>query len=131
LCLNCRGSGETQDVIDGLLCCNDCSRCQSSGKLPGPEIDPQWLSSTVRDLVKVIRGGKPCGRCNECIGGLEGKCCHVYPPHYDRTPILADALLDSGCDCEELLIHLRSETHLPYCWALAATSKSFGSTSAS
>jgi hypothetical protein len=34
-------------------------------------------------------------------------------------PILADALLDAGCDDEELMAHLRSEgTHVRGCWAV-------------
>jgi hypothetical protein len=38
---------------------------------------------------------------------------------FDRLPILADALLDAGCDDEELLAHCRSEgPHVRGCWAL-------------
>ncbi|HEX5270305.1 MAG TPA: hypothetical protein VFW33_07460 [Gemmataceae bacterium] len=38
---------------------------------------------------------------------------------FGRLPILADALLDAGCDDEELIRHCRSaEPHLPGCWAL-------------
>jgi hypothetical protein len=38
---------------------------------------------------------------------------------FDRLPILADALLDAGCDNEELLAHLRTEgPHVRSCWAL-------------
>jgi hypothetical protein len=38
---------------------------------------------------------------------------------FDRLPILADALLDAGCDNEELLAHLRSEgPHVRGCWAV-------------
>ena len=37
----------------------------------------------------------------------------------DRLPILADALLDAGCDDEDLLTHLRSPgSHVRGCWAL-------------
>jgi hypothetical protein len=44
----------------------------------------------------------------------------VYKEHaFDRLPILAGALLDAGCDNEELLAHLRSEgPHVRGCWAL-------------
>jgi len=38
---------------------------------------------------------------------------------FDRLPILADALLDAGCDDAELLDHCRSEgPHVRGCWAL-------------
>jgi hypothetical protein len=38
---------------------------------------------------------------------------------FDRLPILADALLDAGCDDEELVRHLRAEgPHVRGCWAL-------------
>jgi hypothetical protein len=38
---------------------------------------------------------------------------------FDRLPILADALLDAGCDGEELLAHCRSAgPHVRGCWAI-------------
>ncbi len=38
---------------------------------------------------------------------------------FDRLPVLADALLDAGCDDEELLDHCRSkEPHGRGCWAI-------------
>jgi hypothetical protein len=38
---------------------------------------------------------------------------------FDRLPILADALLDAGCDDEKLLHHCRSEgPHVLGCWAV-------------
>jgi len=38
---------------------------------------------------------------------------------FDRLPILADALLDAGCDHEPILAHCRSEgPHMKGCWAV-------------
>lgn len=38
---------------------------------------------------------------------------------FDRLPILADALLDAGCDAEELLVHCRSVgPHVRGCWVV-------------
>jgi hypothetical protein len=39
---------------------------------------------------------------------------------FTPTPILADALQDAGCDCDDLLNHLRDPqaTHVRGCWAL-------------
>jgi hypothetical protein len=40
---------------------------------------------------------------------------------FDRLPILADALLDAGCEDEELIRHCRSEgPHVRGCWAVDA-----------
>src|SRR5262245_53575541 len=60
--------------------------------------DPAWHTS---DVLLLARG--------------------IYDEHaFDRLPILADALQDAGCDCDDLLTHLR-ETAAPHvrgCWAL-------------
>ncbi len=37
---------------------------------------------------------------------------------FDDTPVLADALEDSGCDSAELLTHLRGNGHVRGCWVL-------------
>jgi len=50
-------------------------------------IDPRWLTSTVIDLAQAI-----------------------YDEHaFERMPILADALMDAGCDSEEIIAHCRSD----------------------
>jgi hypothetical protein len=44
---------------------------------------------------------------------------------FDRLPVLADALLEAGCDDEELLAHCRSEgPHALGCWAVDLLSTS-------
>lgn len=59
--------------------------------------DPSWLTSTVAALA----------------GG-------IYAENgFDRLPILADALMDAGCDDAELLTHCRSDgPHVRGCWAV-------------
>jgi hypothetical protein len=58
---------------------------------------PEWRTSTVLALA---------------TGIYEEKA-------FDRMPILADALQDSGCSNEDILNHCRSETvHTRGCWAL-------------
>jgi hypothetical protein len=60
-------------------------------------IDPRWLTSTVVDLARLI---------------YEERC-------FDRLPILADALMDAGCDDDEMLIHCRGDgLHARGCWAV-------------
>jgi hypothetical protein len=59
--------------------------------------DSRWLTE---DVVGVARG--------------------IYEDRaFDRLPLLADALMDAGCDCDNILIHCRSEgPHVRGCWVL-------------
>jgi len=60
-------------------------------------VDPSWLTSTVHALAKGIYDEKA----------------------FDRMPILADALMDAGCNNEEVLHHCRSEApHVRGCWLI-------------
>jgi hypothetical protein len=66
---------------------------------PAPPVvaDPRWLTSTVVDLARVIYEQRD----------------------FERLPVLADALMDAGCDSEELLAHCRSEgPHVRGCWVV-------------
>jgi hypothetical protein len=59
--------------------------------------DPHWLTSTTVALADTIYAERAL----------------------DQLPILADALEDVGCDCANLLAHLRSDgPHVRGCWAL-------------
>ena len=61
-------------------------------------IDPRWQTSTVIDLATVIYE-----ECNAV----------------DKMPILADALMDAGCDNDEVIAHCRSEgPHVRGCWVV-------------
>jgi hypothetical protein len=60
-------------------------------------IDSRWLTSTVSDLASSLYAEKD----------------------FDRMSILADALMDAGCDSEEILNHCRArEPHARGCWVL-------------
>ncbi len=60
-------------------------------------LDPRWLSSTVLDLARTIYDERV----------------------WERMPILADALMDAGCDNEEILNHCRGPgPHVRGCWAI-------------
>ena len=62
--------------------------------------DPVWRAWNDGGLVKIAQG----------ILGERA---------FDRMPIVADALLDAGCDNEELIAHCRSGgDHVRGCWAL-------------
>lgn len=60
-------------------------RCEQATAGQDVVIDPRWLTSTVIDLTASLRGD------------------HAF----DRLPILADALMDAGCDDEGIIAHLR------------------------
>jgi hypothetical protein len=68
------------------------------GNLSRPvTLDPTCLTSTVKQLAESIYQDRA----------------------FDRLPILADALEESGCRQEEVLKHLRSRgEHVRGCWAL-------------
>jgi hypothetical protein len=59
--------------------------------------DPRWRTA---DVVGLARG--------------------IYEERaFDRLPLLADALLDAGCDDEHLLAHVRGPgPHARGCWAV-------------
>ncbi len=61
------------------------------------EIDPRWRSSTVIDLARTIY--------EESV--------------WERMPILADALMDAGCDSEDILSHCHHKgPHVRGCWVV-------------
>jgi hypothetical protein len=60
-------------------------------------VDPRWLAASVLDLARVIYDERA----------------------FDRLPILADALMDAGCDTEEILNHCRGDgPHVRGCWVV-------------
>ena len=63
-------------------------------------VDPAWLRWNDGTVVKLAQA--------------------IYEERaFDRLPLLADALLDAGCDTEELLAHCRSAgPHARGCWAV-------------
>ena len=62
-----------------------------------PECDPSWLTSTVVALA----------------GGIYEERA------FDRLPILADALMDAGCDHADVLPHCRAAgPHVRGCWVV-------------
>lgn len=60
-------------------------------------IDSRWITSTVIDLARTIYDERT----------------------HDRMPVLADALMDAGCDNEEIISHCRSDgPHVRGCWVI-------------
>ena len=74
-------------------------RCIFGNPFRPVAFDPRWRAETAVALAGGIYDGR----------------------HFDRLPILADALEDAGCDAADLLAHLRaSGPHARGCWALDA-----------
>jgi hypothetical protein len=60
-------------------------------------LDPRWLTSSVVDLATAIYDERA----------------------FDRIPILADALMDAGCDNNDIIAHCRGDgPHVRGCWVV-------------
>ena len=60
-------------------------------------LDPRWLTSSVLDLARAIYDERA----------------------FERMPILADALMDAGCDNNDILNHCRNGgPHVRGCWVV-------------
>ena len=72
-------------------------RCIFGNPFRPVTLDPSWLTTTVIALAEGIYQDRA----------------------FDRLPILADALQDSGCDNEDVLNHCRSDRpHVRGCWVI-------------
>ena len=72
-------------------------RCVYGNPFRPAAFDPRWRTADVTGLARGIYEDRAS----------------------DRLPILADALMDAGCDQEDLLAHCRSEgPHVRGCWAV-------------
>jgi hypothetical protein len=75
----------------------DLLRCVFGNPFKTVRLDQRWRTANVLDLARTIY--------QECA--------------FDRLPILADALMDSGCSSEPILAHCRaSEAHVRGCWVV-------------
>ncbi len=81
------------------------------------------LGPDASDLIRELFGNpfRPCvfdpwWRTADAVGLARG----IFDDGaFDRLPLLADALLDAGCDDEALLVHCRVEgPHVPGCWVV-------------
>lgn len=88
---------EDEHRADEERALSDLVKCIFGNPFRPAQLDPAWLTSTVIALARGIY--------------QDGK--------FDRMPILADALMDAGCDTEDILAHCRSEvTHVCGCWVM-------------
>lgn len=78
-----------------------------------PLIDPRWRTLLVMDLARHVMGWY----YEETAGG--NRFCVCVEPNPDLSPILSDALQDSGCEVPEIIEHLKCGVHIAgECWLL-------------
>lgn len=71
--------------------------CVLSNPFRPVTLDPRWQTSTVVELAHTIYDHKA----------------------FERLPLLADALMDAGCDSEDILNHCRQQAeHVRGCWVV-------------
>lgn len=107
-------------------------------------LQPHWLTPTVKALAQAaydLRLGSVCPTCHtwgidtvhdERTGRTDHvtcPTCHGYGYLDDgnvsrgwlnpaRLAVLSDALMEAGCDCEEILSHLCIQSHVRGCWVV-------------
>jgi hypothetical protein len=112
--------------------------------LATPSLNPSYVAWQVRtatqnDVYRHARRGIPCGAqaelVREVVGNpfrpvavdprwrsadVVGLARGIYEDRaFDRLPLLADALMDAGCDDEQLIGHCRSDgPHVRGCWVV-------------
>lgn len=136
----CDAAGDMDDM--------PCKRCggtldhrgyqKGSGFIDAPRIDPRWFTTDVLGLLATVKGKESGWYCKNCGGecGTADFWCYcgdkasrvkseAIPP--DRSPftmnVLADALMDAGCDDGELLDHVRTGPHVSGCWCVDLLTK--------
>lgn len=86
-----------------------------------PLIDPRWRTSKVMDVARKVKGTE-VGWEMTAIGDVDSAKPIAWEigcePDHEAMPILADALMDAGCDVPEIIQPLRRPHRLP-CWVVA------------
>ena len=114
-CPECGGHGRIADCSEAE--CTNCGGKTGTGKCGTGSItlpfqfDPRWLTSTVRDLARVIRGG---------IHPTPKLPWRAEPdPSQLNFAMLADEL-EPICDCWEVIEHLQCGVHVGGCFVIDA-----------
>ena len=118
-CKMCKGKGFTLAMVECPECKNwsirqkesitrmNCKTCNDTLFVIAQLIDPRWRTPLVMDLARRAKGNR------EPYVGPTG------PPAPEVLPILADALMDAGCDSEEIINHCRGDgPHVRGCWVV-------------
>lgn len=75
----------------------ECLRCLFGNPFRPVKLNRHWLSATVLDLARTVYDERV----------------------FERMPILADALMDAGCDSKEILQHCHGPVpHVRGCWVV-------------
>ena len=110
------------DAVDASECARSmaCGPIYSDGGFEGLEDELQYEQAAfLRDIIgNPVRPVtfNPHWRTADTVGLARG----IYEDRvFDRLPLLADALMDAGCDEDQLLAHCRSEgPHVRGCWVV-------------
>jgi hypothetical protein len=112
--------------------------------LATPSLNPSYVAwqvrtSTENDIYRHARRGIPCRAQAELVREVVGNPFHpvafdrrwrtedtvglargIYEDRaFDRLPLLVDALMDAGCDNDDILAHCRSVgPHVRGCWVI-------------
>lgn len=83
-------------------------------------VERRWHATFLRDIFG--NPFRPITFLPEWLtGSVVALAAHAYELRdFSVLPVLADALQDAGCDCEDVLRHCRDEslTHIRGCWVL-------------
>ena len=87
----------TNDESESEKWCADVIRCLFGNPFRPVTFDPRWRTSDVVGLARAIYDDKA----------------------FERMPILADALMDAGCEEEQIIAHCRGDgPHVRGCWVV-------------
>ncbi len=120
-CVTAEGDADTETLLAIVAACSLIARNEASGL--GWEAEMVACSSTLREIVGntfLPPPPLPAAVLTWNDGTVRRMAEGIYEERaFDRLPILADALLDAGCDNENLIAHCRSEgPHVRGCWAV-------------
>ena len=91
------GNARLSTTQEGIAAECGLIRCVFGNPFRPVAVDPSWLTSTVVALAEGIYADRA----------------------FDRMPILADALMDAGCDNDDVLTHSRGDgPHVRGCWVV-------------
>ena len=92
---SCGQSGKARDETHAAIC--RLMRCLFGNPYRPAQLDPSWRTANVRDLARTVYEDRA----------------------FDRLPILADALMDAGCEDAGILGHCRNDgPHARGCWVV-------------
>jgi hypothetical protein len=92
----------------------ECEDCDGKGFTLAPLINPRWRTPLVMDLARQVKGWR-----FDSTPYLNSSNPIYVDPNPELMPILADAMMDAGCELPEIIEHLKCGVHVPgECWVI-------------